>query len=231
MQRPSPLDAPTTTVLDIPVLSCRTPLESLSNAARTPWRETYPLAVAAAHALPDRRPDEVAAEQCDGDQHDPGVRQSAKQDRSLAHFHELSKNDAHLDERDHDHAGRDDRAGSQGSVGGVVYPQISQRQRRQDQPYDQQPFVEFHPSPHHVQHRKDEYPQKVNGVPVGGARLDELLRAARRTPKLVDDDAEDDETDQQMNEVNPGEKEVVGEELAAVQAISRADQPDPLEHL
>src|SRR5271156_7057212 len=104
MQRPSPLDAPTTTVLDISVLSCRTP-------ARIPWRETYPLTVAAAHALPDCRPDEVAAEQGDGDQHDPGVRQSAKQDRSLAHFHELSKNDAHLDECDHDHAGRDDRAG------------------------------------------------------------------------------------------------------------------------
>ena len=62
-------------------------------------------------------------------------------------------------------------------------------------------------------------------------RIARVIHAVVVQVAVVDDDAQDDETDQQMNEMNPGEKEVVGKELAAVQAISRADQPDPLKHL
>lgn len=107
----------------------------------------------------------------------------------------------------------------------MIYPQVGQRQRRQHQPDDHQPLVEFHRLPHHIQQREDEHPQEIDGVPIGRAGFDELLRAAGRAAQLVDDDAERDEPDQQMHEVDAGEKEVVGEEVVAVQPVSGAHQP------
>ena len=48
---------------------------------------------------------------------------------------------------------------------------------------------------------------------------------------MIDDNAEDDEPDQQVDEVDSGEEEVVGEEVGAVKAVAQLDLPDPLEHL
>lgn len=65
-------------------------------------------------------------------------------------------------------------------------------------------------------------------MPIRCASFDEFLRTSRRTPELVDDDAENNEADQQVNEVDSGEEEVVHKEAVAVQAISVVSQPDPL---
>jgi len=84
---------------------------------------------------------------------------------------------------------------------------------------------------HHVEQREDEHPEKVDGVPIGCAGFDQFLVSHLRSTELVDEDAEDDEADQQVDEVDPGEKEVVGEEVIAVEPISLVAQPGPLEHL
>src|SRR5947209_4707450 len=90
-----------------------------------------------------RPADEIAAEQRNGHQHDPGVRESAQQGGGLPDFHEFPKDDAHLDQRDDNHARRDDRAGPRRSGERVIYPEVGERQRRQHEPHDQQPLVEL----------------------------------------------------------------------------------------
>ena len=87
-------------------------------------------------------------------------------------------------------------------------PYRHHRDRRQGQPDDKQSLLEsgVHGSPHDIEQCKDEDPEEVDGVPVGGARFDELLGAPRGAPELVDDDAEEDEADQEVKEVEPVRK-------------------------
>src|SRR5262245_13299219 len=49
-----------------------------------------------------RHADEVAAEEAHPGEYDPEIRETAQQNGSVPHFHELPNDDAHLHERDQD---------------------------------------------------------------------------------------------------------------------------------
>src|SRR3954468_88306 len=86
----------------------------------------------------------------------------------------------------------------------------------------------FTPSPHHVEQGEDDHPEEIDGVPVGRARLDHLVRASSRIGQLTDDDAEHDEPEQQVDGVDAGEEEEVLHELAAGERVALTHQVHPL---
>ena len=58
-------------------------------------------------------------------------------------------------------------------------------------------------------------------MPVGGARFDELLGSPRGAPELIDDDAEDDEADQEVQEVDRRQEDSEGKN-------SLVENPNPI---